>query len=283
MLPIDAQTLREIAPAFSGQNAIDQKRIMDAVSSALPSVLAQYEIDTPLRIAHFLGQCCEESAGFRTLTEFASGDAYEGRADLGNTAPGDGRRYKGRGLIQITGRANYLRVGQALNLDLVNNPDLAAEPDHALSIACEFWQRNRINVYADRDDVVSVTKVVNGGTNGLADRRSYTSAAKNALARLAALVITGKQMTAPGQDEPVLHRGATGEFVGDLQNHLRTLGYTITVDEDFGPATEAAVRDFQAMHMVPPFEFVPGIVDKQTWAEIDGAINSMHSEVTSKT
>lgn len=271
MLPIDATLLREIAPPFSGQMASDQKRITDGVGAALPAILASYDINAPLRIAHFLGQCCEETAGFRTLEEFASGNAYEGRPDLGNTAPGDGPRYKGRGMIMITGRANYQRVGTVLTLDLVNNPALAAEPENALTIACEFWARNRINTYADRDDVVSVTKVVNGGMNGLADRRTYTANAKNALARLTALMLAGQQKTDASAGWPVLHRGATGEFVGDLQNHLRTLGYKVTVDEDFGPGLETMVKDFQAKTWPDDPTADDGIVGAETWAALDAA------------
>ena len=100
MIPVDAQTLREVAPRFSGELAARQDAILDAVGPVLAETLAAYQIDTRLRIAHFLAQTCHESAGFRTTEEFASGQAYEGRLDLGNTEPGDGPRYKGRGLLQ---------------------------------------------------------------------------------------------------------------------------------------------------------------------------------------
>ena len=87
-------------------------------SQVLQVTLEAYGIDTRLRIAHFLGQTCHESAGFRTTEEFASGEAYEGRKDLGNIKKGDGRRYKGRGLLQLTGRANYAEHGKMLGVDL---------------------------------------------------------------------------------------------------------------------------------------------------------------------
>lgn len=184
MVPVDAQTMLAIAPRFSGALADRQRQIVTAVGEALAPTLEAYGIDTRLRIAHFLAQTCHESAGFRTTEEFASGDAYEGRADLGNTQRGDGRRYKGRGLLQLTGRANYRDYGAALGLDLENDPAQAADPVLSLRIACEYWKRRRINAACDRDDVVAVTKLVNGGTNGLEDRRKYTDKAKAAIDRL---------------------------------------------------------------------------------------------------
>src|SRR5271165_3881 len=145
MIPVDGQTMREIAPYLCGELADRQAKIIAAVGEVLAPTLESFDITTRLRIAHFLGQTCLESAGFRATDEFASGQEYEGRRDLGNTEPGDGLRFKGRGLLQLTGRANYKDYGDALGLDLVGNPTLAAQPALSLKIACEYWKRNNIN------------------------------------------------------------------------------------------------------------------------------------------
>jgi len=181
MIPIDASTLYAIAPRFSGANHARQTAIISALAPHLSRVLAEYGITTRLRVAHWLAQICHESAGLRTTEEFASGAAYEGRKDLGNTHPGDGIRYKGRGLIQLTGRANYRAIGARLGVDLERHPERAAEPVLSLRIACEYWDSRNINRHADADDLIAVTRAVNGGLNGLEDRRRYLARAKAAL------------------------------------------------------------------------------------------------------
>lgn len=137
--------------------------------------------DTPLRLAHFLAQVGHESGGFQYMEEIASGQAYEGRADLGNTVAGDGRRYKGRGPLQLTGRANYRRVGCLIGIDLESHPELAAIPSIGIWIACVYWSDRKLNPLADADDVLAITKRVNGGTNGLADRKARLAKAKGLL------------------------------------------------------------------------------------------------------
>jgi putative chitinase len=128
------------------------------VSGVLADTLAKFQIDSELRVAHFLAQTCEESDGYCTTVEYASGAAYEGRADLGNTQLGDGVRFEGRGLIQLTGRANYDQYGDLLQLDLVGDPDLASEPATSLLIACEYWQQHKLNAFADQDDIETITR-----------------------------------------------------------------------------------------------------------------------------
>jgi putative chitinase len=120
-------------------------------------------LDTPLRLAHFMGQCGVESGGFRFMEEIASGAAYEGRGDLGNTEPGDGKRYKGRGPIQLTGRGNYRRDGRTIGIDIEAHPEIVAFPSIGLLVACLFWQRMGLNAYADQDNAVACSRGVNRG------------------------------------------------------------------------------------------------------------------------
>jgi putative chitinase len=219
-----------------------------------------YEINTVLRIAHFMGQVTHECAGFRTTEEFASGAAYEGRKDLGNTQKGDGKRYKGRGLIQLTGRRNYNAIGNRLGLPLEDEPELAAEPVNALKIACEYWKSRHINVEADKDHLIQVTKLVNGGINGLEDRRHYMQKAKTGIAHIESIRISVNE----GGNSIVLRRGSFGDSVKDLQELLLAQGFQLSVDGDFGPATELAIRLFQKQHSL----IIDGIVGRNTWKRL---------------
>ncbi len=136
-------------------------------------------LETEQRLAHFMAQLAHESGGFRYMEEIASGQAYEGRADLGNVVAGDGKLFKGRGVLQITGRANYKKFGRLIGIDLENHPELAAVPSISIQIACEYWRQHKLNVLADRDDIVGITKSVNGGTNGLDDRKHHLARIKS--------------------------------------------------------------------------------------------------------
>jgi len=284
MVPVDSQTMREVAPTFSGAPAASQAKIIAEAGAVLAATLESYDITSRLRIAHFLGQTCEESAGYRTTEEFASGREYEGRQDLGNTHKGDGPRYKGRGLLQLTGRANYADYSKALGVDLVNNPTLAAQPALSLKIACEYWKRHDINADCDRDDAQAVTRKVNGGLNGLSDRIAFTQKAKTAVARLQAVQLSGAASggaaapgaasggaaaagAATGQTRPVLARGSQGDAVVQLQNLLRDENFAVAVDGDFGPGTEVAATRFQSENGLT----ADGIVGPQTWAALDAA------------
>ncbi len=153
----------------------------DRLAKLLPNLniaMQRYAINTAIRKAHFLAQTAHESDGFSTNEEYASGADYEGRRDLGNTKPGDGVRFKGRGLIQVTGRSNYAECGNALGVDLISNPQRLGEFDLACLSAGWFWDTRSLNSYADADDVLTITRIINGGDNGLEDRQAYLARAK---------------------------------------------------------------------------------------------------------
>lgn len=145
-----------------------------------------FGINTKERMSMFLAQIGHESGGLHWLTElWGPTDAqlrYEGRADLGNTVPGDGYLYRGRGLIQITGRHNYERVSQALATDFVNNPDQLAEPEYAVRSAMWFWESHGLNDMADCGQIDRCTKVINGGYNGLSERVAMYNRAQQVFA-----------------------------------------------------------------------------------------------------
>ena len=260
MIPLDGDFILSVAPRFSGARAEAQSRIVGEISAVFSPTLDSYRINTRLRIAHFMGQVTHECAGFRTTEEFASGAAYEGRADLGNTHKGDGKRYKGRGLIQLTGRANYRNIGEILNLPLEDEPRLAAEPVTSLKIACEYWKNRKINAVADLDDLINATKRVNGGLNGLEDRRKYLRKAKTVLAKLEGIRVAINE----GGHTIVLRRGSFGEAVRELQGLLRTKGFDLSIDSDFGAATELAVMMYQKDNDL----VVDGIVGQNTWTSL---------------
>jgi len=255
VISIDAGILFALVPRQSGSRATRQAAIIDGMAAGFSVTLSGHAIDTPLRIAHFLAQTAHESDGFCTTEEYADGRAYEGRRDLGNVEPGDGPRYKGRGLIQLTGRMNYAVTGRALDLPLLDKPLTVNDPVAYLAVACEFWSRRRINPACDADDLMTVTRLVNGGLNGLDSRRAYLSRAKTLLAPLAA------QGVPRAADQPTLCRGASGEAVALLQKGLAARRYPVAQDGDFGPGTEVALRHFQAASGLP----ADGIAGAASW------------------
>lgn len=151
------------------------------VAPHLNQAMREAGINTAARQAAFIAQVGHESGSFRYSEEIASGRAYEGRRDLGNTQPGDGERFKGRGYIQLTGRANYAAAGRALGLDLVNNPSLASRPENAARIAAWYWNSRGLNAKADVGDFQGITRSINGGTNGAADRNQRYQGARAAI------------------------------------------------------------------------------------------------------
>jgi putative chitinase len=172
--------------------AVTRERLLHLAPSANAAIVAgiaehfdeladDHDITTPLRICHFLAQAAHETDGFRTLEEYG-GPAYfiryEGRRDLGNMQAGDGIRYHGRGIFQLTGRANYRRFGEIIGINLEAEPERAKEPETSLRVAFAYWTERAINAAADADDSERVTKLINGGRNGLAERRRYLEKAK---------------------------------------------------------------------------------------------------------
>lgn len=157
---------------------------IQTLTARIVKVMAQRHIDTPRRQAHFLAQIGHESGELRFHEEIASGEAYEGRRDLGNTQPGDGRRFKGRGLIQLTGRANYSAYGKAIGreAEILAHPELiASDPLLCVDVAGWFWEQRNLNAQADADSIRGITYRINGGYNGLKDRMRLLQRAKSLL------------------------------------------------------------------------------------------------------
>lgn len=162
---------------------------IDRATEWLPFILAamdEFEINTPARRAMFLSQIGHESGSLRYSVELwgptPAQKRYEGRLDLGNTEPGDGSRFKGRGLIQTTGRANYVATAKALGVDVVSRPELLGLPEMAARSAAWWWKAHGLNEIADTGDNLKATKRINGGTNGLDDRMARFDAARQVFA-----------------------------------------------------------------------------------------------------
>ena len=245
---------------------------------ALCELLPKYGITTERRVAHFLSQCAHESGGFKKLEENLNysakslravfgryfGDSPKRDADeyarnpemianyvymdefrkykMGNTQEGDGWRFRGRGLKQLTGRENYTRFGKSVDMTAEEAAEYVATPAGAIESACWFWDANNLNSIADTDDVVKMTKKINGGNIGLEDRQKrYTHA----------LQVLGMDADDLGTDDDsvediiddigVLRKGSRGEGVKIMQEALG-----IGADGIFGPGTERKLKEWQA-------------------------------------
>ena len=190
--------------------------IIDGFAASLPSCIDYAEISTRDRLAVFIGQCAEESAGFQTTIEYASGRAYNGRRDLGNVEPGDGPRFKGRGLIQITGRANYAAASEEMGVDFIADPDKLATFPYAAWAADRYWKMRNINAAIDREwslaeKVRVATKIVNGGYNGLAVREMFTRSAFASLLGYSAAQVAPKAAAALADPKAALTKAAAEE------------------------------------------------------------------------
>ncbi|UFQ02273.1 glycoside hydrolase family 19 protein [Pseudomonas fitomaticsae] len=177
-MPINQQQLLQILPNAGAKAGL--------FAPALNTAMQRYQIVGTKRVAAFIAQTGHESGQLRYVREIwgptPAQSRYEGRADLGNTVPGDGRKYCGRGLIQITGRANYAACGEALGLDLINQPEQLELPQYAAMSAAWFWKQKGLNELADRDQFNTITRRINGGLNGLEDRLALWEKARAVLA-----------------------------------------------------------------------------------------------------
>ena len=174
-MPITVQQLLLILPNAS--------QVAGVFVPVLNTAMNRYQIVGTKRVAAFIAQIGHESGQLKYVKEIwgptAAQMRYEGRADLGNTQPGDGSKYRGRGLIQITGRANYKACGEALGLDLINHPELLEKPQHACMSAAWFWATKGLSTLADEGKFETITRRINGGLNGMSDRQMlYTRALK---------------------------------------------------------------------------------------------------------
>lgn len=174
-------TPAELAQATGAR--IDRSQTFQPI---IDNAAQDFEINTPARMAAFLAQVGHESGGLHWLNEIwgptPAQSRYEGRADLGNTQEGDGFKYRGRGLIQITGRGNYQRCSDALATDFIGDPDQLAQPEYAVRSAMWFWRSHGLNELADAGQFERITKIINGGLNGEDQRLALYEAAKEALA-----------------------------------------------------------------------------------------------------
>ena len=183
---ITKEQLKKICPAISEKN-------LDIYTPLLNDAFERYDIDSLERKSCFLAQIIHESGSFKYTKELASGKAYEGRLSLGNTQQGDGVKFKGRGLIQTTGRSNYSDVSVFIFGDkrLLDNPEILEQPYYALESACYYWRSRNLNFICDKPDDWYIlhrgkkrnkfewlTIKINGGLNGLSERLSYYNAAR---------------------------------------------------------------------------------------------------------
>ena len=257
-----------------------------AWADAAMEILPKYEINTPNRIAGFFAQTCHESMNFSALSEnlayrtetleklFSKYFSKAGRnaADyskqpekianiiyggrMGNVQEGDGYRFRGRGVIQLTGRDNYTAFGKSVGMSPEQVIDYVQTKKGALESACWYWASWKINAACDNSDIVLMTKLVNGGTIGLEDRRKHYEQA---------LAVLGGAVPAPIANAAaipgVLKKGSTGETVKRLQAELG-----LEDDGVFGSGTESAVKKWQAANGLA----ADGIVGPKTLAKLLG-------------
>lgn len=201
-------TRKQLQAVLTRKHNVD---FLDYLAFVLSNTLTKYNIDTKLRASAFIAQCAHESAEFTVLAENLNYSAarlvevfkkrvspevaqriagrpeaignylYANRNGNGPELSGDGYRYRGRGAIQLTGRFNYEKAGKAIGLDLILHPEILETIPGAIEAACAYWIENKLNIYADQGDMVTLTKKINGGLNGLEDRKRYYQRAMEVL------------------------------------------------------------------------------------------------------
>lgn len=217
---LEGNQLRQIMPRVSAAK----------VAQLLPylnGAMEEYGINSAARVSAFLAQLAHESGEFRWMEEIWGPTTAQRRYEpvtelarrLGNTQSGDGKRFKGRGPIQLTGRANYRRFGDLLGVDLVAEPERAAQPDVAFRIAALYWMSRGLNELADREDFREITRRINGGFNGLPDRIKYFDRARAALADWVATRSIGRAPS--GRDLPAEPLSRGHEAIRDLARPTR--------------------------------------------------------------
>jgi putative chitinase len=263
---------------------------------ALCELLPKYGITTERRVAHFLSQCAHESGGFKKLEENLNysakalravfgryfGPAPKRDADeyhrqpemianyvymdefrkykMGNVEEGDGWRFRGRGLKQLTGRHNYTKFGESIGMSAEEAAEYVATPAGAIESACWFWDTNNLNSIADTDDVVKMTKKINGGNIGLEDRQKRYKHAMNVLGMDADDLGTDDDSVEDIIDDiGVLRKGSRGEGVKIMQEALG-----VTADGIFGPGTEAILKKWQSQNGLT----ADGIAGPATFAKL---------------
>jgi len=265
---------------------------------ALCELLPKYGITSERRVAHFLSQCAHESGGFRIMEEnlnysekalnavfgryfgsppkrnaaeyarkpekianYVYMDEFRSKGgQMGNVEEGDGWRFRGRGLKQLTGRNNYTNFGKSVNMTAEEAAEYVATPAGAIESACWYWDSRNLNDIADSDDVKRMTKKINGGTIGLEDRQKrYVHAMKVLGMDAEDLAADDDDIQEILDDIGVLRKGCKGEGVKIMQEALG-----ISADGDFGPGTERALKAWQAANGL----VADGIAGPATFAKL---------------
>lgn len=265
----------------------------DAWYAAMVKVLPEWDIVTVERVAGFMSQCAHESGNFKVLSENlnysaeqlnkvfskyfvkAGRDAnlyarqpekianvvYASRMGNGDTASGEGWKFRGRGLIQLTGKENYSNFAKNRNMSLDEVVSYLQTKEGALESACWFWNSRNINKSADSRDIVTMTRLINGGENGLDDRKEKWERALKILGSTSASPTTTKSSTTSAKPSRTLKRGDSGPDVKSLQEALK-----VGADGVFGAGTESALRTWQSKNGLTP----DGIAGASTLARLFG-------------